>query len=391
MEHRYKYVLLMMCWLGFFYNVLNRNIVSSVLPLIMGEFALSYTESGFIISMLILTHTLLQLPSGYLADRFDKRKLTTSCTILYSFATIIAGLFSSTYPQLVLFHGLMGVAGSLYFISSQTLIVEYFSPEKRGKALGIWFTAFPISILVAALVFSPLAETSGWRIPYIVSGLLGFVVAGLLWITIKEPEKVTHGFSGSYLHVIRNPLINKLAIISFLIVQIAGFISFLPTFLVKEYELDLTMAGLLWSITPLASIFGSIIGGSVCDAFDKRKMIILSSFLSSSILISLFVFSRFLSVVMFAFVIVIIAERIAELATTTHLANLAKTEERAKTLAYLNMAGIGAMAVSTSAIGLMADNFGYASIFVFLSFTMLLSSVVALKIPKNKQCVESTH
>jgi len=382
---RYKYVLLLMCWLGLFYICLNRNIVSSVLPSLMDEFGLSYTTAGFLISALILTHASLQLPSGYLADRFSKRKLIVLCTIAYSSVTTITGLFSSSYLLLVIFQVLMGVSGSFFFISAQSLVVENFSPEKRGKALGIWITAFPSSILAAALVFPMLTKMSGWRTPYVLSGLFGFVVVFVLWKMIKEPKRVSSDYTGSFSSVVRNPLINRLVIIGFFLTQIVGFSSLLPTFLVKEYELDLTMAGLLWSITPIASILGSIVGGSLCDAFKKRTILILTSSFSSAILLSLFMFSKVLFLVLAVLIFVIVAERIAEMATTTLVANLTKNGKRGKILSYFNMAGIGSMGFSTSIIGLMADNFGYASIFAFLSSTMLFSSIFSMTIPVECQ------
>lgn len=283
----------------------------------------------------------------------------------------------------------MGITGSFIFVNTQTLIVESFH-EERGKALGIWFTAFPFSILVAALAFSPLANTYGWRFPYYSSGLFGLAVAFVLWRMLEEPnsEKRVSGHSGSFAPIVRNTLINKLALVPFLTIQIIGFISFLPTFLVNEYKLNLVWAGLLWSLTPIAQIIGSVASGFLCDLYEKKRMIVIATGLSTLALFLLYTLANFLFPVLFIFVFVIIADRIVELSTTTYAANLSKPGQTGKLMSYINTIGISAMGISTLSLGIMVDNFGYSSVFIFMGLAMLLSSLIAFTIPAENKNAE---
>jgi MFS family permease len=73
---------------------------------------------------------------------------------------------------------------------SQSLLADYFPPEKRAFAQGILATAPNIGILVGLFGGAVIAEAYGWRTVFLVFGIPGVLLAALIQLTVKEPPKL---------------------------------------------------------------------------------------------------------------------------------------------------------------------------------------------------------
>jgi MFS family permease len=85
---------------------------------------------------------------------------------------------------------------------SQSLISDYFPPERRGFALGVLFMYIPLGFLVGFLVGGWVNEFFGWRAAFMVVGVPGVVLALILRLTLREPPR---GHSENHRHRWRPP------------------------------------------------------------------------------------------------------------------------------------------------------------------------------------------
>jgi MFS family permease len=132
-------------------------------------------------------------------------------------------------------------------------------------------------------------------------------------------------------------------------------------------------------------MLGNVISGVSSDIFEKRTVMIAATGVSTVMLFLLSILFKFLGPFLFVYVLIIIAERLVELAAVTYVANLTKRAHRGRALSYVNMVAISSMGVSTLSIGFLVDKLGYPSVFLFLSFTMLSSGIIALTIPTERR------
>jgi len=99
--------------LAHFSHHLLTALPAPMLPMIRDDFRLDYTKAGFVFSAFNVAYGVAQLPAGWLADRLGPRVL-----ILIGICGVaLAGLlvsFSSSYIVMLIFLGLMGVAGGGY-------------------------------------------------------------------------------------------------------------------------------------------------------------------------------------------------------------------------------------------------------------------------------------
>jgi len=62
---------LVLLWLSVFLNYIDRSNLSIAAPLLKGELGLSASQLGVLLSAFFWTYACLQLPAGWLVDRFE--------------------------------------------------------------------------------------------------------------------------------------------------------------------------------------------------------------------------------------------------------------------------------------------------------------------------------
>jgi len=107
-----------------------------LLPLIRNNFALNYTQSGWVVSVFSLSYGFGQLPGGWLADRLGPRILITVGICGVALVGFLVGL-SQTYIMLIALLALMGLIGGGYHPSAAPLISASVKPKKSGAGTRI--------------------------------------------------------------------------------------------------------------------------------------------------------------------------------------------------------------------------------------------------------------
>ncbi|XP_021341763.1 uncharacterized protein LOC110442462 isoform X2 [Mizuhopecten yessoensis] len=129
---------------------------------------------------------------GFMADKYNRKNLLAVCCIFWSVMTLLMG-FVQDYWQLALlrFGQGLGEAGCTPFAAS--IIADYFTPETRGLAIGIynWGIYMGYSLAYAFGNFVTLANINGqgWRWSFFLSGAPGIILGVVIFIALKEPER----------------------------------------------------------------------------------------------------------------------------------------------------------------------------------------------------------
>lgn len=171
------------------FNFLDRSLLGLVLPLIKADLQLSDTALGLISGLAFaLFNSLLGVPIASLADRSNRRNIVGIGFAFWSLMTALTGWVTNGW-QLAACRFLMGAGEAAGSAPSQSIIAARFSEAKRPLAISI-FTA---STAMSSLLFMPIAgwiaSEHGWRAAFHVSGAVGVVLAGIFFLTIREPER----------------------------------------------------------------------------------------------------------------------------------------------------------------------------------------------------------
>jgi MFS family permease len=183
----YVLVLLTLVWALQFANI---QIVNIVLEQIKSDFRVSDTAMGLIAGIVVtLLGSLLSMPVARLADRKGRLAIVSIGVTFWSIVTTLGG-FAQNVLQLVLARIGFGIGGSVSPAPGNSLVADYFPKNKLPMAMAIMSMAPCIGGLLAAWIGGIVGSTHwGWRGAFVAVAIPGFLVAALLFFTVKEPVR----------------------------------------------------------------------------------------------------------------------------------------------------------------------------------------------------------
>src|ERR1700736_5844431 len=122
-------------------NYIDRSNLSIAPDLIKGELHLSDLQLGTLLSAFFWTYACMQIPAGWLVDRFDVKWVFAAGFFLWSIATAVTGLLHG-FTALIAVRVILGVGESVAFPAYSKVLSTYFPESRRG---------FPNALLIAGL------------------------------------------------------------------------------------------------------------------------------------------------------------------------------------------------------------------------------------------------
>ena len=189
-EDRRKWWLLSFAFLATVINYLNRQTLSVMAPVLLQQFRISATGYSRIIFAFMLAYTFMNGVSGRLLDRLGTR-IGYSLTIAFWSGAEILNALSAGALSLGIFQFLLGIGEAGNYPAGVKLITEWFPPEERSHASGIFNSGASIGAILAPPFLAAIMLASGWRTAFVVIGLLGFLwLVG--WLAVyREPGSVS--------------------------------------------------------------------------------------------------------------------------------------------------------------------------------------------------------
>src|SRR5579864_9532610 len=171
-------------------NYMDRGTLAVANPLIRKDLGLSLGEMGLLLSAFSWRYALFQLPVGGLVDRIGPRRLLGLGLIVWSLAQAAGGIVS-TFGWFIIARIVLGIGESPQFPSAARVVSDWFPLRARGKPTGIFNSASPLGTALAPLCLSVLVVQFHWRWAFIVTGVLGLIVA-IVWLAVyRDPAKAT--------------------------------------------------------------------------------------------------------------------------------------------------------------------------------------------------------
>lgn len=173
------------------FNFIDRTLIGVLGEPIRETFGLSDTAIGLLSGLAFaLLYTFLGIPFAMLAERKNRTSIIAIAMAVWSGMTALCGLAQNTW-QFALARVGVGVGEAGCSPPSHSLISDYFPPEKRSSALGIFALGIPIGSMLAALGGAWIASQEGlnWRDAFIWMGLPGVLGAIIFKMTVKEPPR----------------------------------------------------------------------------------------------------------------------------------------------------------------------------------------------------------
>ncbi|MEZ5143020.1 MAG: MFS transporter [Acidimicrobiales bacterium] len=154
------------------------NFPDALLLLRAGDLGLGTGEVIVVYVLYNLSYALLSYPAGTLSDRLDRRRIVIVGMVVFSIAYLGFGL-TDTAAWVWLLLPVYGCYTALTDGVSRAWVTDLVPPSERGTALGLHAAITGIGFLVAG-VWAGLAWNGTGRVPFLVSGVVVLVLAGVL-------------------------------------------------------------------------------------------------------------------------------------------------------------------------------------------------------------------
>ncbi len=260
-----------------------------LLPMIRSDFALDYTQSGWVISAFNLSYGLGQLPAGWLTDRFGPRFMITVGICGVALAGFFIGL-SQYFLMLIFFLALMGFLGGGYHPAAPPMIFASVDPKIQGRALGLHTLGGSASHFVSPLLAAAIASAWSWRGSFIGLAVptlvFGMIFSGVLGKRSGEEEIGRVEVPRAQ----RAPVPGRLSLlVAFIFLStftgavIFATKSFIPLFLVDRLGYSKETAGAFFAFLYSAGLWMSPLGGYFSDRWGRIPVILTVCFMAGPV------------------------------------------------------------------------------------------------------------
>jgi MFS transporter, ACS family, D-galactonate transporter len=157
-------------------NYIDRSNLSIAADLIKGELHLSDLQLGTLLSAFFWTYACMQIPAGWLVDRFDVKWVYASGFFLWSVATAATGILHG-FVALIVVRVILGLGESIVFPSNSKILGTHFHESRRGSANAAVIAGLALGPAIGMLVGGTLVGRFGWRPFFLTLGL-----GSLLWL-----------------------------------------------------------------------------------------------------------------------------------------------------------------------------------------------------------------
>jgi MFS transporter, ACS family, hexuronate transporter len=142
---------------------------------------------GYVDAAFKLAYAIGFLIMGYVIDRIGTKKGYSISIAVWSFAGVL-NAFVGSIRGLSLTRFMLGLGESGNFPSAIKTVAEWFPKKERSFATGVFNAGANIGIIATALAVPWITLTYGWRVSFIVTGLLGFILLIFWRIMYHTPE-----------------------------------------------------------------------------------------------------------------------------------------------------------------------------------------------------------
>lgn len=281
---RVRYSVLAVLWLGWLFSFLDRMVISISLPFIGNDFNINSVAQGAILSSFFAGYSIFQIPGGLLADKFGFRKMLSIGITWWSIFTTMTGMVLS-YPSMLIVRCLFGLGEGCFPGASWKAISTYFPRKQKGTATAIQSTVNTLGPAVASVVAAAIIAAYGWRRVFILLGIPGVLIGVFIWFKFKDnpaehPKMTKEELTEldqyvcesedksriSFKDFLTKPILWQMVLIWFLFdITFWGFVSWLPTYLMKVRGFSLVKTGIYGSLPYLVGTVSIILGGYLSD------------------------------------------------------------------------------------------------------------------------------
>lgn len=363
------------------------NIVGPLIPILSDYFQVNLSLLGFTSSLNAFGILIISIFSGFLSERFGKRRLLIIGNIIFVFS-FLGLFFSKSYLFFTICYLIFGFSWGIVYINSVSIINDFYKNNKT-KIIILLNLGWMFGTLIGPLFVSgALYFNLNWRYLFImviiINLILLFVIIFFKIVYFKYDKK------SDFLNILKanknffkNRVFIYCGIIIFFQFGIGNiFQTWLTTYLIK-FNIVLQYSSLILSIYMLFFCLGMIFKSFLANKLNEKKIILLFSIFSFIFLIcSLIIQQMFIKIIfilLFGFSISAISTTALSISIKNNIKFPSFTTSIMTSFGYLGVV------IFQYSVGYLIGRFSYDYLLIFSVAVLLLLILfsILLNIHKN--------
>ena len=401
----YPWVVVALLWVVAFLNYLDRQMLATMKQSMMVNFEELNNAANFgrLMAIFLWIYALMSPISGIIADRINRKWLIVGSLFVWSAVTLLMG-YATSFNQLYVLRGIMGVSEAFYIPAGLAMIVDYHQGKTRSLAVGIHLTGQYLGMALGGFG-AMFASNFSWQTTFHSFGFIGIVYSLVLILFLKEKrsseeEKHVEGTFFQELSLAVKGMGTLLGSITFWVIlfyfaapSFPGWAAknWLPTLISTTLNIKMDYAGPLSTITlSLSSLIGVLVGGIISDRWVQRNL--RGRIFTGVIGLGLTIPSLLLLGFGGSIVPIIVGAigfglgfGIFDVNSMPILCQFASPRHRATGYGLMNLVGISAGAFITTFLGKSADSGNLGRDFAILGIVVLVAIILQLTMLHPKQ------
>ena len=273
-------------------SMIDRASISIAMPTIAKDLALSDTMQVLILSGFFWNYACMQIPGGFLADKFGARIILACSAILWGTAEALLGLCPTGFALLAA-NLLLGASEAPVFPSGARLNAIWLNKNERARGATLMDAGGPFGAAIGGiLVAEMMLYFTSWRITFIICGIAAITLGLIAYWVIRDRPEDSPRVNNKELGIINldrvvqdtveennDPLLKVIPLRSFIGMLLGrcswamcffGLLTWGPGYLTRALNLDLKAVGFATMIVFCAGGCGSLCGGWLADKLASK-------------------------------------------------------------------------------------------------------------------------
>lgn len=285
----YPWVVVTILLVAYVFSFVDRQILNLLVGPIRRDLGINDTQMSLLMGFsFAIFYTILGIPLGRLADRWNRRNLIAGGVVVWSAMTALCGLASS-YWQLFLARIGVGVGEAALSPAAYSMIADYFPPQRRATAISVYsmgiYLGSGIAFLLGGLVIQfafaqgvvtlPLVgDTRPWQVVFLVLGAAG-IAFSLVFLLVREPPRAELGLSSeavplaaviAYLWQNRRTVLCHNLGFAMIAFSSYGTSAWVPSFFIRTFDWKASDVGIVYGLIVMVfGCLGILFGGWLTD------------------------------------------------------------------------------------------------------------------------------
>ena len=172
--------------LAVFMEILDTTIVNVALPHIAGTLSSSYDESTWVLTSYLVANGIVLPISAFFSRLFGRKQYFLICIVMFTACSFLCGIATELW-QIILFRILQGFFGGGLQPVQQSVLLDYFKPEDRGKAFGLSSIAIIVAPVVGPTLGGWITDNYSWRWIFFINVPVGILSALAIYQLLEDP------------------------------------------------------------------------------------------------------------------------------------------------------------------------------------------------------------